>query len=590
MMAAPAIPLRRKASLAIAAGVLAVAASPVALADERAAEGAAPADLVLRGGAIYTVDAARSWAEAVAVKQGRLVYVGSDRGVAAHVGPQTKVVDLGGRLVLPGFVDAHIHPVSGGVELGQCDLNGLPDAPAILEKVRACDREKPGDGWLVGGGWALTAFPGGAPRRQALDEVVAHRPVYLGAADGHSAWLNSKALALAGITRDTKDPEDGRVDRDPAGEPAGTLQEEAMALASRLLPKLTLEERVAGLLRGVEHANRHGLTALQEASAGSGPEGLGRGALQAYREADRRGKLTARVTVSLGTDPSRGPEQVDDLVPLRREFTGGNVKVSAVKIFADGVIEPRTAAMLEPYSDRPGDRGEPIWSEEALRAIVARLVKEDFNVHVHAIGDRAVRMTLDAMEAARAVEGPRRPRYQIAHLEVIQPKDVPRFRGLGVIANFQPLWAYADGYIRDLTWPGLGPERSRYLYPIGSVARSGGVLAFGSDWSVSSLNPLEGIQVAVTRQGLPGEGDDQPPMLPEEAIDLPTAVVAYTIGAAYALGREEEIGSLEVGKAADLVVLSQNVFAAPAREIARSKVLLTLFAGQPVWRDASFAF
>ena len=265
------------------------------------------------------------------------------------------------------------------------------------------------------------------------------------------------------------------------------------------------------------------------------------------------------------------------------------VRPLSVKIFADGVIEPRTAAMLEPYLDKPGSRGEPNWSEAALNAIVARLVKEDFNVHVHAIGDRAVRMTLDAMEAARGGEGRRRPRNQIAHLEVIQPQDVPRFRTLGVIANFQPLWAYADSYIRDLTWPGLGEERSRFLYPIGSVARSGAVLAFGSDWSVSSLNPLAGMQVAVTRRGLGAEGDAAP-LLPEEAIDLPTAVAAYTIGAAYAADRETETGSLEVGKFADLVVLSDNVFALPPREIARAKVLLTLLGGRPVWRDPGFAY
>jgi predicted amidohydrolase YtcJ len=537
---------------------------------------------------VYTVDAARSWAEAVAVRDGRIAYVGSDRGAAAYVGPRTKVVDLGGRLVLPGFVDAHIHPVSGGIELGQCDLNDLPDAAAILEKVRQCDAGSPGRGWLQGGGWALTAFPSGAPTRQALDAVVPGRPVYLSAADGHSAWVNSKALSLAGINRDTKDPRDGRIERDASGEATGTLREAANGLVSRLLPEPSLEERVGGLLRALELANRNGLTALQEANAGGGPEGGGRGALEAYREAALRGRLTARVRVSLGTDPERGPEQVDELVALRREFGSALVRPTAAKIFADGVIEARTAAMLEPYLDKPGDRGEPVFAEDALRALVARLVRDDFDVHVHAIGDRAVRMTLDAMQAARAGEGQRRPRHQIAHLEVIQPSDVPRFRSLGVIANFQPLWAYADPYIRDLTWPALGPERSRYLYPIGSVARSGAVLAFGSDWSVSSLNPLEGIQVAVTRQGV--SGDEQPPMLPEEAIDLPTALAAYTMGAAYALGRESEIGSLEAGKAADLLVLSENVFTLPSREIARSKVLLTLFGGRAVFRDPAFAF
>jgi predicted amidohydrolase YtcJ len=578
---------RQGFALLVPAAVLAAAAL-LPSARLFAAAAADPADLVLRGGVVYTVDAARSWAQALAVKGGRLVYVGSDHGVAARIGPRTQVVDLGGRLVLPGFVDAHVHPVSGGVELGQCNLNDLPDAKSIFDKVRKCATEKPGPGWLVGGGWSLTAFPAGAPTRQELDAVVRERPVFLYSADGHSSWANTKALELAGVTRETKDPKDGRIERDAKGDATGTLRESAGDLVSRLLPKISLEERVAGLVRAVEHANRNGLTGLQEANAGGGPEGGGRGALEAYREAERTGRLNARVTVSLGTDASRGAEQVDGLIALRREFSADLVRPRAVKIFADGVIEAHTAVMLQPYQDKPADPGEPIWSDAALRSLVARLVREDFNVHVHAIGDRAVRMTLDAMEAARPGEGDRRPRYQIAHLELIHPADVPRFRALGVIANFQPLWAWADSYIKDLTWPVIGPERSRYLYPIGSVARSGAVLAFGSDWSVSSLNPLEGIQVAVTRQGLPGE--NEPPLLPEEAIDLPTAIAAYTIGAAYALDRETEIGSLEVGKAADLVVLSDNVFMAKPREIARAKVLLTLFGGRPVWCDPAFAF
>ena len=556
----------------------------------------APADLVLRNAAIYTVDAARSWAQAIAVKGGRIAYVGSERGADAHVGPATKVVDLGGRLVLPGFVDAHMHPISGGIELGLCSLNDLPDAQAMLEKVRTCDAAKPGHGWLQGGGWSLPAFPGGAPTRQALDAVVKGRPVYLSAADGHSAWVNSKALALAGVTRHTKDPKNGRIDRDAAGEPTGTLREAATDLVARLLPVPTLEDRIAGLQRALTLAHRSGLTAFQEANAGGDVEAGGgrvtsagaRATLDAYREAERRGLLTARVNVSLGTDPGRGPEQVDDLVSLRREFATELMRARAVKIFADGVIEAHTAAMLEPYVDKPGDRGEPRWTEESLTALMKRLTREDFNAHVHAIGDRAVRMTLDAMATARTEEGTRHPRHQIAHLEVIQPEDARRFRDLGVIANFQPLWAYADQYIRDLTWPPLGPERSRYLYPIGSVARSGAVLAFGSDWSVSSLNPLEGIQVAITRQGPSGEAE--PPLLAEEAIDLPTALAAYTIGAAYAIDRDQEIGSLEVGKAADLLVLSENVFSMKPRQIAQAKVVLTIFAGRPVWRDPAFAF
>jgi predicted amidohydrolase YtcJ len=547
-----------------------------------------PADLVLQGGAVYTMDAARSWARAAAVKDGRIVFVGNEAAAASWIGPKTRVVDLAGRMLLPGFGDAHIHPISGGIELGQCNLNDLSTAEAVLEKVKACARERP-TGWLVGGGWALPLFPGGAPTRAALDAIVPDRPAFLSAADGHSAWVNSKALELAGVTASTPDPENGRIEREPGtGRPAGTLRESATSLVDRLLPEPSAEERLTGLRRALELANRHGLVALQEANAGGGPEGGGRAALETYREAERRGLLTVRVTVALGTDAAKGPEQVDDLIALRRQFSSARVRPVAAKIFEDGVIEARTAAMLEPYLDRPGARGEPNLPAERLDPLVDRLAREGFNVHVHAIGDRAVRLTLDAMEAARKNEGAQALRHQIAHLEVVHPDDVPRFRKLGVIANFQPLWAFADSYITDLTLPALGPERSRWLYPIGSVARAGAILAFGSDWSVSSLNPLEGIQVAVTRQGPAGEPAS--PLHAEEALPLPAALAAYTIGSAYASGLEAETGSIEVGKSADLVVLSSNVFEVPPREIAKVRVLLTLLEGKPVYSDPALAW
>lgn len=545
------------------------------------ARGAAPADLVLRGGAVYTLDAARSWAQAVAVRDGRIAYVGSQRGAEAWIGPATRVVDLRGRLLLPAFQDAHIHPVTSGVELGQCVLAGLETAEAILAKVRACAAERPGPGWLVGSGWELPAFPGGAPTRAALDAVVPDRPAYLEAADGHSVWLNTKGLEQAGYTRDTPDPAGGRIEREADGTPAGTLREAAAFAVRERLPPPSLDERVAGLERAQELLLSLGITAVQEANGH-------REQLEAYREAERRGTLMLRVTVALSTDRARGAEQVDGLMALRREFAGERVRPTAAKIFADGVIEARTAFMLAPYLDRPGERGLPFWDDARLRPLVERLAREDFDVHVHAIGDGAVRQALDAFEAARRVQSARGPRFEIAHLQVIDPADVPRFRQLGVFAVFQPLWAFADRYVTELTWPALGPERSSYMYPLASVARAGGRLAFGSDWSVSSPDPLQGIQVAVTRRatdGRPGEV-----MQPEERIDLPTALAAYTIGAAAANGLEAETGSIEVGKRADLVVLSDDPFARPPAEIAQVRVLLTLLDGRPAYRDPALAW
>jgi predicted amidohydrolase YtcJ len=545
-----------------------------------------PAELLLKGGAVYTLDAARSWAQAVAVRDGRIVYVGSDAGAAHYTGPETRVVELGGRMLLPGFQDAHVHPVSGGLELTQCNLNDLETQQAVLDKVEECarDRSKP---WVVGGGWLLPVFPGGSPTKEALDRLVPDRPAYLSASDGHTAWVNSKALALARVTAATRDPANGRIERNSkTGEPSGTLRESAMDLVADLLPKPTPADRSEGLRRALAYFNSIGITAVQEASAGTGAEGGGaRDTLSAYREAERRGELSVRVVAALGTDPKRGPEQVDELVALRREFTSARVQPTAAKIFADGVVEPRTAAMLEPYVDRPGESGTPNFPPEQLNALVARLAREEFSVHIHAIGDRAVRISLDALEAAGARAGGRGPRHQIAHLEFIHPQDAPRFRTLGVIANFQPLWAYADSYITDMTLNGVTASAARYIYPIASVVRAGGPLAFGSDWSVSSANPLEGIQTAVTRQGLDGKPE---PFLPGEAIDLATGLAAYTIGAACANGLDDETGSIEVGKAADIVVLSENVFALPPDRIATARVLLTLLDGKPVYRDPGF--
>lgn len=549
-----------------------------------------PADLVLSGGAVYTVDPARSWAQAVAVRAGRIAYVGTEAGVKAFTGPKTRVLKLNGRMVLPGFQDAHIHPVSGGVELGQCNVNDLPTADAVLAKVRECAKTMAGKPWLLGGGWLLPVFPGGNPKKEMLDAIASDKPAMLSAADGHSSWVNSKALELAGITKDTPDPKDGRIERDPVTQEAtGTLRESAADLVAKHAPASTDAERLDGLRRTLALLAKSGVTAVQEADAGSGAEGSGAsGTMQAYVEAEKRGQLTVRVVAALGTDNARGPEQVDDLVKLRSRYTTAHVKPIAAKIFADGVIEPRTAAMLTDYTDRPGWRGEPNFTEAALNALVLRLAEADFNVHIHAIGDRAVRMSLDAFEAAQAKTSLRGQRHQLAHLEVIDPADIPRFRKLGVIANFQALWAYADDYIVDMTWGGLGPERSRWIYPIGSVVHAGGVLAMGSDWSVSSLNPLDAIQVAITRQGL-----DEPKraaMIPEEAIDLPTALAGYTIGSAYANNLEKETGSIEVGKAADLIVLSKNLFDVPASEIAKQTVLLTLLEGQPVYRASELAW
>jgi predicted amidohydrolase YtcJ len=559
-------------------GFLAGSALVLAVAAPRPAP--VPADLVFRSGAVYTVDAARSWAEAVAVSGGKIVFVGTNAAARAWRGPKTNVVDLSGKMLLPAFHDSHVHPVTSGIEAGQCDLHGLESPEEVLAAVRRYARSHPDRAWILGGGWELPTFPNANPSKGLLDEAVPDRPAFLTAMDGHSAWANSKALSLARITKKTPDPPDGRIERDPAtGEPTGTLRESAADLVGRLVPPYTAKDYEDGLRLALGKANALGLTSLQEANAS--PQ-----VLEAYREFDRRGDLTARVVAAMHVDPGKGLSQVPKLVAERSEYGGRRLHPRAVKIFADGVLETRTAAVLEPYVGFGDDRGKANLDPALFDSLAVALDREGFQIHVHAIGDRAIRMALDALEAARRANGPRDSRHHIAHLELVDPEDIPRFRRLSVIANFQPFWANGDTYLTEMTEPELGPARSRWLYPIASVLHSGAVVAFGSDWNVTSMNPFDGIEVAVTHRS-PSAGPG-PAWLPEERIALPEAIAAYTAAGAYLDFTEKETGTIAVGKAADLVVLDRNLFEIPPSQIHEAKVLLTLLDGKEVYRAKGF--
>jgi predicted amidohydrolase YtcJ len=394
--------------------------------------------------------------------------------------------------------------------------------------------------------------------------------------------VNSRALALAGITRDTPDPPNGRIERDPrTGEPSGTLRESAMDLVEELLPPYSPEQRREGLLRALEMAAAFGITTLHDAS--TSPE-----MLAAWAELDRAGALTARVIASQYVDPAKGLDQVDSLAAWRRRHAGTRYfRPDAAKLFTDGVIEARTAALLAPYTGS-ADAGTPVFRPGQLDSLVAALDAAGIRIHIHAIGDRAIRMSLDAIAHARSVNGVRDNRPILAHIQLFDPADIPRFRELGVVASFQPLWAFADTYITDLTEPVLGPERSRWLYPIASVVRSGAVVAAGSDWTVSSMNPLEAIQVALTRRS-PADTAAGPAWIPEEVVALPTMLRAYTVNGAWAAGDETRTGTIEPGKAADLVVLDRDLTAVAPHEVARARVLLTLLDGRAVFRDRALA-
>ena len=539
------------------------------------------AELLIVGAPVWTGDPARPWADAVAVRGGRVAAAGPEREVAALRGPATRVLRLDGGLVLPGFQDAHVHTAAGGLELAQCDLHGVaPEAYAATVAGYAADR--PDAAWVLGGGWVMDAFGTAGPNAAALDAVVADRPVLLESTDGHSAWVNRRALERAGITRATPDPPRGRIERDAAGEPTGTLHEAAMQLVADHAPEPTQADWETAIERGQAHLHRLGITAWQDAAVGPLM-------LAAYRALAERGRLSGRAVAALRWQPEDGQAQLPGLVERRGNGNLGRLRASAVKIFADGVFENRTASMLAPYLDgdgRPtGNQGIGMLAAEELAAVVTALDGEGFDVHVHAIGDRAVRDTLDAFEAAAAANGRRDARHQIAHLQFVHPDDRPRFRRLGVVANAQPYWSCLDGYMRELTLPFLEPERAGWQYPWASLRRAGAVLAFGSDWTVSTADPLAEIEVAVRRVA-PDDRHGEP-FLPAERVDLPAALGAFTIGSAYALRLEAETGTVTPGKLADLAILDRDPFDPAAGPLGGVRVLATMVEGEPVHADPS---
>jgi predicted amidohydrolase YtcJ len=539
------------------------------------------ADLVLTGGPVQTMDAARRVAEAVAVRDGRIVAVGLARDIGTLIRPRTRVVDLRGRMLLPGFGDAHVHPTIGGLARLRCSLFERHGLETYLRIVREYAEAHPDERWIRGGGWSMADFPGGTPHRRDLDRVVADRPVFLRNRDGHGAWVNSRALELASITADTTDPTDGRIERDPDGSPSGTLHEGAMELVRRVIPPDTPADREAGLVAGQGYLHSLGITNWQDAIVTPID-------LAAYRSVAGRGGLSARVVGALWWDRSLGLEQIEALVEQRASGPVGRFRPTSVKIMADGVLENFTGAMLDPYlgpDGRPTDnRGIGFVDPAILGPAVTRLDALGFQVHFHAIGDRAVREALDAFEAARVANGPNDLRHHIAHIQVIHPADIPRFRTLGVVANAQPYWACHESQMDELTIPFLGPERTTWQYPFGSLWRAGANIAMGSDWSVSTPNPLLEMEVAVTRISDRSRGE-QPPFLPDERLDLPAALEAFTVGSAYVNHLDDVVGSIEVGRAADLVVLDRDLFAPDAGPIGDARVLATFVEGEPVFED-----
>lgn len=538
-----------------------------------------PADLAFTGGRIATMDAARSWASALAVRDGRIVAVGPDDAVRPYLGPRTRHIELRGRTVTPGFQDAHVHPVHGGLARLRCDLHETRGREELVAAVAAYAASHPGEAWIRGDGWYMADFPGGTPRAEDLDRVVSDRPVFLTNRDGHGAWVNSRALALAGITAETADPPDGRIERDADGTPTGTLHEGAMALVRRVIPDDGPADLEEALRLGQAYLHSLGITAWQDAIVRPESEEL------AYVALASRGELTGRVVGAMWWERHRGGEQIDEFVERRRTTSIGRYRATSVKLMMDGVLENFTGAMLDPYEDghggTTGGRGLLQIDPEGLADWLPRLDALGFQAHFHAIGDRAVRASLDAVAAARAANGPSATRPHIAHIQVIHPDDIGRFRDLDVVANAQPYWACHEGQMDDLTIPFLG-ERWRWQYPFRSLRAAGAVLAMGSDWSVSTADPLLEMEVAVERVSDESRGEREP-FLPDERLDLVDALAAFTAGSAYVNHIDAETGTLEVGKLADLAVLDRDLFDRGAGPIGAARVVGTFVEGRAVF-------
>ena len=536
------------------------------------------ADTIIAQGKVYTGNIDQPWATAVAIRDGRIVAVGDEQTIYKLHSAATKVIEAGGHLVLPGFVDCHIHFLDGSLSLGRVNLEGAKDTSDIQQRLREYAAKHPGKDWVLGRGWNYAIFGSEAlPHKKYLDEVFPDRPVLLEGYDGHTYWANSKALSAAGITNGTPDPPNGVIVRDPkTHEATGALKESAHILVTRVVPKPSRSENLAALQAGMKWANAHGLTRVH--SAGGDFEYL-----DLYDELRRKDQQTLRFYIAYFLNPPElRPKDIGAIETARKKFNDDWIDTNVVKMMVDGVVESHTAAMLEPYSDDPSMKGKLFWEPAKYSAAVAELDKRGLQLFTHAIGDYGVRTALDAYEQAEQVNQTNDRRPRIEHIETIAAADIPRFGKLGVIASMQPLHSYPDADTLEVWARNAGPDRASRAWAWKSISNAGGHLAFGSDWPVVTLNPWEGMQTAVTRQTT--EGKPEAGFVAEQRLSVAETVRGYTLGAAYAGRREKTEGSIEPGKLADLIIVSQNIFDIDARRIAGTKVLTTIVGGRVVYQ------
>jgi len=551
-----------------------------------AGEGQTPADTVVVHGRIYTVNSRQPWAEALAIRDGKVVAVGSEKEIDAYRGLGTRVIDAGGRLVLPGIVDTHVHFMGGAIALQQIHLDDATTVAEIQKRVKSYAAAHPDAPWILGRGWWYSVFGAVAlPNKKMLDDVVPDRPVFLTAYDGHTTWANSKALQMAGITRDTADPANGIIVRDAkTGEATGALKEAAGRLVRKIIPEPSRQDRLEALRQAMHYANSLGVVRVHIA-------GSDNAYLDIYDEIRQKGALTVRFySAGSAEAPELTPAAVEMMEQNRRKYHDEWLDTGAVKFYLDGVIEAHTAAMLAPYSDDPAQSGHPTWNPAKYKQAVAELDRRGFQLFTHAIGDRAIRLALDAYEEANKANGRKDARDRVEHIEDPSADDIPRFGKLGVIASMQPLHAYPNDNILNVWARNVGPERALRAWPWHDIAAAGGRLALGSDWPVVTLNPWGGFQVLLTRQTT--EGNPPGGWNPNERITLEQAVEGYTLGAAFAGRREKTEGSLEPGKLADLIIVSQDLFHTEPAKFGKTEALLTMVGGRvvyesPAWKGQS---
>jgi hypothetical protein len=544
------------------------------------------AELLLLNGTIYTVNGTVDWdkqpQQVLAISGNRIVYVGNDSRALGLIGPKTRIIDLAGKMVLPGFIESHMHPSGAALLLTGESLFNATTSDGYLELIKDYAMKNPNVSVIRGFGWNYPAFGSNGPAKELLDSVVPDRPVFLFALDGHSAWVNTRALEIAGITKQTPDPEGGVIERDSNGNPSGALRElSAFSLVLSKLAPVSEEEIAQGMTRILDAAKGYGITNIHDSGVFS------QKTMEIYSNLDKEGKIDVRIWGEQVINPEQDSEQIQALVNERNNYSSGLVQMKTAKLLVDGVVEGHTALLLEPYIDRPGFKSSPIWKPDVFNDTIAALDKAGFQIEVHAIGDGAVHMVLDAYQRAQEINGKRDSRHKIAHVVLVSAQDLPRFKALGVIPVPSPNWFYYDATFEHNNLAYLGSQRAEHMMPMKSFIDNGAVVGIGTDFPACgeylTINPLDEIKTGVTRLPLPIDSNITKVYWPEERVDLKTMIECATINGAYARFMENETGSLEAGKMADLIVLDKDLFKMQAKDINKARVLTTIMDGREVF-------